>query len=138
MAKTKQYSRLSCLEAKAARQVKTESVHLVYIAALTHETDLEAIQKRLGVSSREQYNIDVLRRDGDNITITSYDQKLELSRDPWRIFHPSNENAIKLLLEQFSGTPERQFTMEDLKALYYLFHWELEKIDNPNSLYYRG
>ena len=70
MAKTKHYSRLAHLEVKAARQVKTASVHLVYIPALTHETDLEAIQKRLGVPSREQYNIDVLRRDGDNITIT--------------------------------------------------------------------
>ena len=129
----KRYERLANLEAKANSKPRSESIKSLYIAALPEETDLEALNKRIGAPQHDKYIIELIRRSGNNITVSYYDQSLQYSGTTLIFPHPNDEGALRIFINQIKDNdPARPFTICDLKALSCWFNSMINKVEDPS------
>jgi hypothetical protein len=129
---SKKYHRLQYLEARAAIVAKVEFIPSICVVALTGEKDQEAMDRRFVALAYDIYKIEVIRRNGNNIEISYYDQS-RCYCDATLVFpHPSDQNALLSFIGQIEDpNPIRPFTIYDLQALYYWYDGMLCKVEDP-------
>ncbi len=125
---SKMNERLGKLEAKKPMQAKKKSTCSITVPALEHETDQEAIERRLGIQEAKGCIVALARREGRDIKLTY----LEDNRNLGSILvpHPDTPNGTSILLNQMYDDGSPRLTDLDAKMYWHLFDRDMKQIEN--------